>query len=189
MSELLELKKKLARVLISKSYRSGDFTLSSGLKSDYYFDCRQSSLYPEGAWLIGKIFNILLADYDIKGVGGMTMGADPLVSACSVISYEIGRPLAGLLVRKEAKGHGTKQYVEGLANFSQGDYVAMLEDVVSTGGSVLQATRRVEDAGLKIAVIATILDRGEGGRQALEAEGYKVISIFTRPELMELSKS
>ncbi|SHN63214.1 orotate phosphoribosyltransferase [Desulfovibrio litoralis] len=188
MSELLELKKRLAKILIKKSYKEGDFTLSSGQKSNYYFDCRQSSLNAEGSWLIGKIFNILLKDYSIKGVGGMTMGADPLVSATTVISHEMNKALDGLLVRKEAKGHGTKQFVEGLVNFSEGDQVAMLEDVITTGGSVLKACKRIEDVGLKIAVIAIILDREQGGREILEKEGYKVISIFTRNELVELGK-
>ena len=113
-----ELKKRLAKILIERSYREGDFTLASGRKSDYYFDCRQTALHPEGSWLIGTLFNELLADLDIKGIGGMTLGADPLISATTVISHEKGRPLAGLIVRKESKGHGTNQYVEGLSNSS-----------------------------------------------------------------------
>ena len=116
-----ELKKRLAKILIERSYREGDFTLASGRKSDYYFDCRQTALHPEGSWLIGTLFNELLADLDIKGIGGMTLGADPLISATTVISHEKGRPLAGLIVRKESKGHGTNQYVEGLSNFKPGD--------------------------------------------------------------------
>ena len=97
-----ELKKRLAKILIERSYREGDFTLASGRKSDYYFDCRQTALHPEGSWLIGTLFNELLADLDIKGIGGMTLGADPLISATTVISHEKGRPLAGLIVRKES---------------------------------------------------------------------------------------
>ncbi len=186
---MLELKRRLARILIEKSYKEGDFTLSSGRKSDYYFDCRVTALHPEGSWLIGTLFNKLLADVDIKGVGGMTLGADPLVSATTVISHEQGRPLAGLLVRKEAKGHGTGQYVEGLGNFEKGDKVAMVEDVVTTGGSLLKACTRVADAGLEIVTVCTILDRQEGGREILQDNGYTLLALFTREELVALGRS
>lgn len=183
-----ELKKRLAKILIERSYREGDFTLASGRKSDYYFDCRQTALHPEGSWLIGTLFNELLADMDIKGIGGMTLGADPLISATTVISHEKGRPLAGLIVRKESKGHGTNQYVEGLSNFKPDDPVAMVEDVVTTGGSLLKACERVKDAGLNVVAVCTVLDRGEGGREAIEAAGYQLRALFTRPELVELAK-
>ncbi len=186
---MLELKRRLARILIEKSYREGDFVLASGRRSDYYFDCRVTALHPEGSWLIGTLFTKLLADVNIKGVGGMTLGADPLVSATTVISHEQGRPLAGLLVRKEAKGHGTGQYVEGLGNFVQGDPVAMVEDVVTTGGSLLKACDRVKDAGLTIVAVCTILDRQEGGREILKEAGYDLLSLFTREELVKLGRS
>ncbi|MDR3073730.1 MAG: orotate phosphoribosyltransferase [Deltaproteobacteria bacterium] len=182
------MKKRLAGILVERSYMEGDFTLASGKKSDYYFDCRQTSLHPEGAWLIGQLFNALLADLPVRAVGGMTMGADPLISATSVISHERGRPLAGLIVRKALKDHGTGRYIEGLANVAEGDAVAMLEDVVSTGGSVLQACQRVRDAGLRVAVICCVLDRGEGGREKLLEAGYELRAIFTRKELVTLAR-
>ena len=103
---ILEIKRRLARLLVEKSYREGDFVLASGRRSDYYFDCRVTALHAEGSWLIGTLFNDLLKDVPVVGVGGMTMGADPLVSATTAISHELGRPLNGLLVRKEAKDHG-----------------------------------------------------------------------------------
>ena len=186
--ELLELKRRLARLLVEKSYREGDFVLASGRRSDYYFDCRVTALHAEGSWLIGTLFNHMLSEMDIKGVGGMTMGADPLVAATTVISHEQGRPLHGLLVRKEAKGHGTGQYVEGLGNFSTGDRVAMLEDVVTTGGSLLKACDRVRDAGLSIVAVCAILDREEGGREKLREAGYDLLALFTRAELVALAR-
>lgn len=182
------MKKRLARILVERSYMEGDFTLASGKKSDYYFDCRQTSLHPEGAWLIGSLFNEMLNDLPVKAVAGMTMGADPLISATSVVSHLNGRALAGLIVRKAIKEHGTGRYIEGLANVEKGDMVAMLEDVVSTGGSVLQACGRVRDAGLGIAAICCVLDRGEGGRETLQEAGYEVRAIFTRPELVSLAR-
>lgn len=186
---MTELKARLAKLLVEKSYREGNFTLTSGRKSEYYFDCKQTALNAEGSWLLGSIFNELLTNVDIVGVGGMTLGADPLISATTVISHEKGRPLAGFIVRKQPKGHGTDQYVEGLANFKPGDKVAMLEDVVTTGGSLLKACERVKAAGLDIVAVCTVLDREEGGRQAIKDAGYNLISIFTRAELVEAARS
>lgn len=182
-----ERKRKLARLLLNKSYREGDFLLSSGKRSDYYFDCRVTALSSEGSWLIGSLFNDLLSDVAITGVGGMTLGADPLVSSVTVISHERGRPLNGLLVRKEPKGHGLNQYVEGLGNFAPGDQVAMLEDVVTTGASLLKACDRVIACGLRIAAVCAILDREEGGREALAEAGYNLLALYTRPELLRLA--
>ncbi len=181
-----DLKQRLARILLERSYREGEFTLASGRRSDYYFDCRITALHPEGSWLIGNLFNDLLKNVNVVGVAGMTLGADPLISATTVVSWERGRPLAGLIVRKEAKGHGTGQYVEGLANFRPGDRVAMLEDVVTTGGSLLRACERVRDAGLEVAAVCTVLDREEGGREAVEAAGFELHALFTRPQLLAL---
>ena len=186
--DISAMKKRLAQILVERSYMEGDFTLASGKKSDYYFDCRQTSLHPEGAWLIGSLFNEMLKDLPVKAVAGMTMGADPLISSTSVVSHLQGRPLAGLIVRKAIKDHGTGRYIEGLANVEKDDMVAMLEDVVSTGGSVLQACERVRDAGLGIAAICCVLDRGEGGREKLQQAGYEVRAIFTRPELVALAR-
>lgn len=185
---MTEHKKRLAQLLVEKSYREGNFTLASGRKSDYYFDCRVTALHPEGSWLIGTLFNHLLRDVQITGVGGMTLGADPLVAATTVISHQNKRPLAGLLVRKEAKGHGTGQFVEGLGNFQPGDKVAMLEDVVTTGGSLLKACKHIQDAGLEIVAVCAILDREEGGRQLLKEQGFDLLSLYTRKELVDLAR-
>ncbi|MDR3358610.1 MAG: orotate phosphoribosyltransferase [Desulfovibrio sp.] len=186
---MIDKKRRLAKILLEKSYREGDFILASGRKSDYYFDCRVTALHAEGSRLIGLLFNDMLSNLDIRGVGGMTLGADPLVSAVTVTSVTLGRPLHGLLVRKEAKGHGTGQFVEGLGNFSAGDSVAMLEDVVTTGKSLLTACERICSSGLRIAAVCTILDREEGGRETLEAAGYgSPLALFTRRELLELAR-
>lgn len=179
-----DLKARLARLLLEKSYVEGEITLTSGRKSDYYFDCKQTALHPEGAWLAGKLMLQALAEVEIDGVGGMTLGADPLVSAVTVVSYLEGRPLPGFIVRKSAKGHGTGQFLEGLSNFAPGARVAVLEDVVTTGGSVLKACERIEDAGLKVAAIVTVLDRQEGGTEALKQAGYNLAALFTRKELL-----
>ncbi len=183
----LSLKKRLARLLMVKSYVAGEVVLTSGRKSDYYFDCKQTALHPEGSWLIGKLFLDMIDDPSIHGVGGMTLGADPLVSSVTVVSHLEGRPLPGFIVRKASKGHGTNQYLEGLKNFGPGDRVAMLEDVVTTGGTLVKAIERVRDAGLVVAAVLCVLDREEGGRENLAAAGHALKPIFTRRELLELA--
>ena len=181
-----ELKKKLAAILVEKSYKEGDFTLTSGKKSEYYFDCKQTALHPEGSYLLGRLFLDILKEYDVvQGVGGMTLGADPLVSSVTVVSYMEGMPLPGFIVRKKSKGHGTDQYLEGLANFEPGDKVVMLEDVVTTGGTLVTACQRVKDAGLDIVGVVCVLDREEGGRENLKQAGFELKSIFTRSELKD----
>lgn len=182
------LKVRLAQILYKKSYLAGDFTLTSGRKSDYYFDCRQSSLHPEGVTLMGSIFFAMLSAKNIQAVAGMTMGADPLVTATSVIAYQKGVYLPALIVRKEAKCHGTARLVEGLANITKGQRVIVLEDVVSTGGSVIKACKKVEATGLIVAGIFCILDRDEGGTEAIYGAGYELNTIFTRAELLSLAK-
>ena len=181
-------KARLAAILYEKSYLAGEFTLTSGRKSDYYFDCRQSSLHPEGAALIGALFFHMLKGMDVQALAGMTMGADPLVTATSVTALTHGVFLPALIVRTEAKGHGTARHVEGLANVSPGQRVIMLEDVVSTGGSVLKACKRVEEAGLTVASVFCILDREEGAAEAIMEAGYPLRSIFTRAELVRLAQ-
>lgn len=187
--DIMEMKIRLAKILYERSYKEGEFTLTSGRKSNFYFDGKQTALHPEGAFLIGHLFNNMLKDNPfITAVGGLTLGADPLVTATSVISYQLGRPLPAFIVRKAPKGHGTNQYLEGLSNLQLGKPVAMLEDVVTTGGSLLTACERVKDAGFTIGMLCTVLDREEGGNEAIKAAGYELHSLFRRSELLELAK-
>lgn len=185
---MTEFKRKLARLLLELSYKEGDFTLTSGKKSDYYFDCKQTALNAEGGYLIGRLFVEMLKEYDVEGVGGMTLGADPLVTGVTVVSHLEGRPLPGFIIRKKSKGHGTNQYLEGLANFKEGDRVVLLEDVCTTGGTLITAAQRVRDAGLEIAGVLAVLDREEGGREKLKEAGLELDSIFTRQELLAAGK-
>ena len=178
------MKQRLARILMEKSYREGDFVLASGRRSDYYFDCRVTALSSEGSWLIGNLFNDLLQDVTIVGIGGMTLGADPLVTAVSIVSYLEQAPIPAFIVRKEAKGHGTGNYIEGLKNMPAGCTVALIEDVVTTGGTLLKVIDRVEAQGFKVGLVATVVEREEGGVEELARAGYRLKSIFTRTELL-----
>ena len=180
------LKKRLAKLLLEKSYIEREVTLTSGRKSNYYFDCKPTALHPEGSYLIGKLFFDMLSD-NVDGVAGMTLGGDPLVTAVTVVSHIEGRPLPGLIVRKKPKGHGTQNYVEGLKNFKPGQKVVVLEDVITTGGSVLLACQRLKEANLEVDHIFCILDREEGGKKHIEEKGIKLHSIFTREELFKLA--
>ena len=183
-----EMKRRLARLLLEKSYREGDFVLASGRKSSFYFDGRQTSLHPEGAWLIGHLFNYVIAQIPgVEAVGGPTLGADPLVSATSVISYMMERPLPGVLVRKAPKAHGTKQYLEGTFNLRPGARVAMLEDSVTTGGSVLTACGHMEEAGYRIAAVLVLVDREEGAAEAIRGAGYEYYPLYGMKELLALA--
>ena len=183
----MELKRRLARLLMRLSYIPGEVTLTSGRKSDYYFDCKQTALHPEGGFLIGNLFLDMLHGRDIDAVGGMTLGADPLVSATSVLSIVRGRGLPGFIIRKQSKGHGTNQYLEGLKNIPAGAKVALLEDVVTTGGTLVTAAQRVRDAGFEIAVVLCVLDRQEGGSDNLAKAGLPLEAVFTRQALVELA--
>ena len=183
-----ELKAKLARHLMALSYVQGEVTLTSGRKSDYYFDCKQTALNPEGGYLIGKLFLDLLKGSGISGVAGMTLGADPLVASVSVLSHLEGCPLPAMIIRKQSKGHGTDQYLEGLKNFQPGATVALLEDVVTTGGTLITSAERLRAAGFKVGAVLCVLDREEGGRARLAEAGLALAPIFTRNELLAAAR-
>jgi orotate phosphoribosyltransferase len=180
--ELFELKR--ARLLVQMarlSYERREVTLASGQKSDFYIDCKQTVLTAEGHFLVGSLFLGLLRERapQVEAIGGLTMGADPLASAASTLSYVAGRPLAAFYVRKEPKGHGTGQWIEGAKSLRPGMPVAIVEDVVTTGGSALKAIARAREFGLSVAVILGLVDREEGGRDALEREA-PLVTLFRK---------
>ena len=182
MSEREQLKK----ILLEKSYRQGTFKLTSGKESDFYIDGKQTTLAADGAYLCGRlIFEIIKnCDKAIGAVGGMTLGADPLVTAVSIVSYLEEKPIPAFIVRKEPKKHGTEEYIEGRDNMPEGCYVALLEDVVTTGGTLIKVIDRVEAQGFKVGLVITVVDRQEGGAETLAKKGYELKSVFTRKELL-----
>jgi orotate phosphoribosyltransferase len=167
----------LADLIRTKALKFGDFTLASGKKAKYYLDCRQITLDSRGAQLIGAGMLELLAPMLPELVGGMAIGADPITAAILTLAGVQGKPLRGVMVRKEAKLHGTGKLVEG--PFQAGESIAIVEDVVTTGGSSLLAIERCEKAGLKIQRVLAIIDRLEGGREAFAARGYELTTLFT----------
>jgi len=182
----MDNRQRLKEILLEKSYRKGEFTLTSGKTSDFYIDVKQTSLSAEGSYLCGKLILELMleANRPIHAVGGMTLGADPLVSAVSVVSHLEGHPVPAFIVRKEAKGHGTGNYIEGLSNMPEGCTVTLLEDVVTTGGTLVKVIKRVEDAGFIVGQVITVVERQEGGVEVLAEAGYTLESLFTREQLL-----
>lgn len=179
-------RQRLKEILLAKSYRKGTFTLTSGKTSDFYIDGKQTTLSAEGAYLCGKLLLELIKKEErpIQAVGGMTLGADPLVTAVSVVSYLEKQPIPAFIVRKEAKGHGTASSIEGLGNMQPGCRVALVEDVVTTGGTLLKVIERVEAQGFEVGLVVTVVERQEGGTETLAEKGYRLESIFTREELL-----
>ncbi len=180
---------RLKSILLEKSYRKGTFTLTSGKTSDFYIDGKQTTLSAEGAYLCGKLLFDLIKEESppIQAVGGMTLGADPLVTAVSLVSFLENAPIPAFIVRKEAKGHGTGNYIEGLKNMTPGCRVALVEDVVTTGGTLLKVIERVEAAGFTVGLVVTVVERQEGGTAILAEKGYPLKALFTRAELLEAS--
>jgi len=170
-------KEALVAAIREKALKFGDFTLASGRKAKYYLDGKQVTLDGDGARLIAEGILDLLGDKMPAAVGGMAIGADPITAAVITMSAVRGTPLRGFMVRKESKGHGTNQYVEGPVQ--PGEEVVIVEDVVTTGGSSLTAIERVEAFGLKVTGVIAIIDRMEGGRQAFESAGYRLQSLLT----------
>ncbi len=183
-SELYEQQRlRLLELLKRLSYEEREVTLASGRKSNFYIDCKQTVLTAEGHFLVGWLMNRILADKapGIEAIGGLTMGADPLASAVSTMSYLTGRPLHAFYVRKEPKGHGTGQWLEGAKGLRPGMKVAILEDVVTTGGSALKAIARAREFGLDVQLTIGLVDREEGGFEALSAEA-PLVTLFRKRE-------
>lgn len=182
----MDERKRLQTLLLQKSCRRGTFTLTSGRVSDFYCDGKQTTLDAEGAWLCGRLLYGFIREHGepLAAVGGMTLGADPLVTAVSLVSYVEKSPIPAFIVRKEAKGHGTGNFIEGKSNIAPGALVALVEDVVTTGGTLLKVIDRVEAEGFRVGLVAAILDREEGGAEALAARGYPLRAVFTRTQLL-----
>ena len=176
--------RRLVRLLAALSARRGQFTLASGRTSTLYIDARLTTMSPDGLALIGPagLAAIERAGWDADAVGGLTLGADPVSYAIAYASALAGRPVRAFTVRKEAKAHGTGKLIEG--PFQAGDRVVVVEDVITTGGSALKAIEAVEAEGGQVIAVLSLVDREEGGREAIEARGYPVHSIVGVGELL-----
>jgi orotate phosphoribosyltransferase len=175
---------RLLELLRTRAFAEREVTLSSGAKSSFYIDCKQVSLDAEGACLIGELFHAVIEEVAPRAVavGGLTLGADPLATATSIAAWHAGRPRSAFLVRKEPKGHGTNQWVE-CAQLPAGAEVVVVEDVVTTGAATLKAIERAGTAGLVVVHALAIVDRLEGGREAIVKQA-PLAALFTRRDFL-----
>lgn len=182
-----KMKEKLGEIIIARSFQYSDnppFTLASGRTSSYYFNCKPTTLDPEGMNLIGEIIFNMLKDSDVTAAGGLTLGADPIANALSVISYQRGKPIKSFIVRKDVKDHGTKSAIEG--NVTPGEKVVIIDDVITTGASTITAIEHARKAKLIVERVITLIDREEGGRENILRYVKNIQSVFTRTEIMRL---
>lgn len=181
----ITLRQVLLDLIVKYAYVEGDFVLSSGAKSDYYINCKQVTLRAEGALALGLLFFQLLPE-DTAAVAGLTLGADPMVSAVSVVSAWSNNPIPALIIRKKPKGHGTQAYIEG-PSLSPGAKIVVLEDVVTTGGSALTAVERLQDAGYHVTQILSLVDRKQGGSELYQSRGIDFQALFSIKEIQQHS--
>ncbi|MEM9508451.1 MAG: orotate phosphoribosyltransferase [Cyanobacteria bacterium P01_E01_bin.35] len=177
------LRQILLDLIVKQAYVEGDFTLSSGVKSPYYINCKQVTLTAEGALALGRLLFQLLPE-DTQAIAGLTLGADPMVSAVSVVSAYENQPIPALIIRKQPKGHGTKAYIEG-PSLASGAKVIVLEDVVTTGGSALTAVERLQDAGYKVTQILALVDREQGGKELYQSKEIQFQALFSIKEVQQ----
>lgn len=187
MDHEMKLKKdELRKLLTEKSFKYSEepiFSLASGRKSQFYIDCKMTTLFSKGQVLIGTIVYELIQNLNIRGIGGLTLGADPIAQATAMIAGQKGIDLVSFVIRKEAKKHGLMKWIEG--DVQSGDRVVIIDDVITTGGSAIQAIEKAEESGLDIVKVIVLVDREEGGRENINKKGYEVESIFTKSELFE----
>jgi orotate phosphoribosyltransferase len=176
-------RERLLDLFVQRSFRLGEFTLASGRKSDFYIDCRTTTMHAEGQVLLGEVGCEYLAEagWQPDLIGGLTMGADPIAYAVAGESFRRGKPIHAFSVRKQAKRHGTGRQIEGC--FEPKASIVVVEDVITTGGSALQACEAIKAAQGSIVGVLAAVDREEGGSEAIAESGFEVISMFGIGEL------
>jgi len=180
-TDLLSLRQYLLDLFCQVAYKEGDFVLTSGQHSTYYINSKQVTLHPQGGAAVGRILLSMLPA-ETQAVAGLTLGADPMVTATSVVGVYEGRAIAPLIVRKEAKGHGTQAYIEGLL-LPPDTAVVVLEDVVTTGQSALKAVDRLRQAGYRVNEIIALVDRHQGGAELYAEQGLRFQTVFSITDL------
>jgi orotate phosphoribosyltransferase len=177
---------RLLDLLRLLSFERRNVVLASGKQSDFYVDCKRTALTAEGHVLVGRLLfdRVRALRPLVRGVGGLTLGADPIASAIALTSFLEGEPVDAFIVRKEPKGHGTGQWIEGRKTIPDGSRVVVIEDVVTTGGSALKAIERCRAERLEPIACLALVDRQEGGREAIEASGVPLQALFTREDFV-----
>jgi orotate phosphoribosyltransferase len=177
------LRTRLIELITERSFGRKKITLASGRESNFYFDMKPTMFHPEGASLLARLILARLSRLDVDLVGGLEMGAVPLIASVSAFSHEAGRPIPGFFVRKAVKDHGTKKRIDGTDSLA-GKKVAILEDVTTTGGSAIQAVEEVRAAGAEVVLVLSIVDRLEGAAESFAAAKVPFESLFNRDDFM-----
>jgi orotate phosphoribosyltransferase len=178
----LDPRERLRQMLLERSMRFGEFVLSSGATSNYYIDVRKTSLHPDGLRMISKLFWDILQGEQVTAIGGLTMGADPLVAGLMLYSAEQGRPLEGFLVRRTSKDHGLRGQVEG--NLAGHKRVAILDDVITSGESALIAAEAAESYKAEVVKVLAVVDRGQGAQQIFNQRNYPYTALYPIGDLL-----
>lgn len=181
MEKLKDKRNKLLVLIKENALKFGEITLSSGAKSNYYIDARMVTLDAEGAYLVAKIILGLIEDIKVDAIGGPSIGADPIVSAVSALGFLEGKPVKAFIVRKEPKKHGTQKWIEG--PLKKGDKVVIVDDVVTTGSSILKAIEKTQEHGCKIVKVISIVDRNSKLNDLIKQKGYSYEPIFNLEDL------
>ena len=182
-----ELRRTAFKLLLDKSFARGQFKLASGAMSNYYFDAKPTMFDPAGALALASLVFDRLQGLDIQMVGGLEMGAVPLISNVAMLSQVKGRPLPGFFVRKQVKDHGTKRLVEGSPNVD-GKRVAILDDVTTTGESAMIAVRAAKEAGADVVLVLSVVDRQEGAVRFYAKQGIEFAYLFTAGEFLQATE-
>ena len=185
-ASLDEVRQHLLTLFVTLAYQEGNFTLSSGQSSSYYINGKKVTLTAGGALAVGRLLFSLL-ESDTVAVAGLTLGADPLVTAVSVVSAYENQPVAALIIRKEAKGHGTQAYIEG-PELLPGSKVVVLEDVVTTGKSAMLAVERLRAVGYQVEEVISLVDREQGGAAFYQAQGLQFRAVFTISDIQAIAR-
>ncbi len=182
----MSIKEELKTIICELSYEEREVTLASGRRSNFYFDGKQTTLHSRGGLLVGQAFweEVKQFGETIDGVGGLTLGADPIATATSIAAQLDGVNVHAFIIRKEPKGHGTGQWLEGRKNLPPGSKVVIVEDVTTTGASSMKAVERAKEEGLEVVGIVTLVDREEGAREAIEGAGQVLRTVFTKSEVV-----
>ena len=175
-----KIREELLKLVKEKAFQKGEYVLSSGKKSNYYFDGKQVTLDPHGILLVAKTVLAMLQGIQVEAVGGPTLGADPIAAAVALLSTQTGKPLKAFIVRKEEKKHGTQKRIEG-PPLQPGERVAVVEDVITSGKSVMEAIQEIEKLKCRVVKVICLVDREEGAAKLLEP--YLYSPIFTKTEL------
>jgi len=179
-------KQRLLHILKQKSCEFGEFILSSGKKSNFYFDAKQTTLHPEGAFLVGRVFFEKIRDIipPIEAVGGMELGASPIVTSIALVSFVEGYPINAFIIRKEPKSYGKSLWIEGKGNLKKGTRVVIVEDVTTTGATLLRAIEIAQKEGLTVEKAICLIDRKEGAKENLRKKGFELETIFDISEFI-----